>query len=248
MIKTAIKQMLRAMGFELVRIYKFAPDEDDKFNWLKNLNIRTVLDIGANTGQFAAEIHRILPDAAIYSFEPLKDCCERLVETMRDVPKFKAFDFALGQEASGLEMHRSEFSLSSSILPMAEPHTQAFPFTRGVVLERIRVERLDDVAASLQLVDNILIKIDVQGFEDRVIAGGPNTIARAKVLIVEMSFKKLYEGQPLFDRIYDTLTRIGFAYHGNFHEQLLNPVDGSVLQADGIFINADECERRSPDG
>jgi hypothetical protein len=55
-----------------------------------------------------------------------------------------------------------------------------------------------------------------------------------------MSFKKLYEGQPLFDRIYDTLTRIGFAYHGNFHGQLLNPVDGSVLQADGIFINADE--------
>jgi len=52
-----------------------------------------------------------------------------------------------------------------------------------------------------------------------------------------MSFKKLYEGQPLFDRIYDTLTRIGFAYHGNF-QQLLNPVDGSVLQADGIFINA----------
>ena len=61
--------------------------------------------------------------------------------------------------------------------------------------------------------------------------------ARAKVLIVEMSFKKLYEGQPLFDRIYDTLTRIGFAYHGNF-QQLLNRVDGSVLQADGIFINA----------
>jgi FkbM family methyltransferase len=248
MIKTATKKILRAAGFELRRVnheqaqaapYKFVPAEEDKFNWLKNLNIRTVLDIGANTGQFAADIHQILPEAAIYSFEPLRDCYAQLVESMKDVPKFKAFDFALGHEASEIEMHRSEFSPSSSILPMGELHKQAFPFTSGEVLERITVKRLDDMAANLKLVDNILVKIDVQGFEDRVIAGGPNTIQRAKVLIVETSFERLYEGQPLFDTIYETLKRMGFAYHGNFI-QLLNPVDGSVLQADGIFMKANE--------
>jgi len=30
---------------------------------------------------------------------------------------------------------------------------------------------------------------------------------------------------------------MGLAYHGNF-TQLLNPIDGSVLQADGIFIKS----------
>jgi hypothetical protein len=30
---------------------------------------------------------------------------------------------------------------------------------------------------------------------------------------------------------------MGFAYHGNF-SQLLNPIDGNILQADGIFIRS----------
>jgi FkbM family methyltransferase len=248
MLKTATKKLLHAAGFELRRVnhdpgkaeqYKFAPSEEDKFNWLKSLNIRTVLDIGANTGQFAADIHQILPEAMLYSFEPLKDCYRQLVENMKHVPNFRAFDFALGDDASEIEMHRSEFSPSSSILPMGDLHKQAFPFTSGEVLERIIIKRLDDVARDLELVDNILIKIDVQGFEDRVIAGGHETLQRATVLIVETSFHRLYEGQPLFDTIYDMLRQMGFGYYGNFI-QLLNPVDGSVLQADAIFMKANE--------
>src|SRR5262249_47406759 len=168
---------------------KFAPANEDKFNWLRNLNIRTILDIGANTGQFAAEIHAILPEATIYSFEPLRDCYEQLVTRMQGVPKFGAFAFALGSETSETEIRRSEFSPSSSMLRMGELHKQAFPFSSGEELERIALKQLDDVAGSLELVDNILIKIDVQGFEDKVIGGGANTIQSAKLLIIETSFE-----------------------------------------------------------
>ncbi len=42
--------------------------------WLQNRNIKTVLDIGANTGQFANLIQKILPQANIISFEPIKKC------------------------------------------------------------------------------------------------------------------------------------------------------------------------------
>ncbi len=245
-IKGAAKRIFEAAGFELRRIgperarvrpYKFAPAREDKFNWLKNLNIRTILDIGANTGQFAADIHAILPEATIYSFEPLQDCYEQLLMRMQGVLKFGAFAFALGSETSEAEIRRSEFSPSSSMLRMGELHKQAFPFSSGEGVERIALKQLDDVAGSLDLVDNILIKIDVQGFEDKVICGGANTIRSAKLLIIETSFERLYEEQPLFDTIYDTLRRMGFAYHGNL-AQLLSPVDGSVLQADGIFMKA----------
>src|SRR6516162_2965529 len=112
MIKRAVKKILEATGFELRRIninHKFEPEREDRFKWIRNLNIQTVLDVGANTGEFAGEIHAILPEAAIYSFEPLRDCYDLLVEKMSPVPKFRAFDFALGSEASEIEMHRSEF-------------------------------------------------------------------------------------------------------------------------------------------
>jgi FkbM family methyltransferase len=237
MIKKAAKKLLRATGFELRRVNRFEPKKEDTFRWMRNLNIRTVLDVGANIGQFADQIHAIVPEAAIYSFEPLPECCELLVKKMGHVPKFRAFNFALGSEASETKMYKSEFTPSSSILRMRELHKQAFPFTTKESLEKIAVKRLDDVTGDLELDENILIKIDVQGFEDRVIAGGLKTIQMAKLLIVETSFENLYDDQPLFDAIYESLKRIGFAYHGNF-SQLLNPVDGSILQADGIFIKS----------
>src|SRR5262249_27443527 len=158
---TATKKILHAAGLEIRRerktTHQFAPAEEHKFDWLKNLNIQTVLDIGANTGQFASEIHQVLPQAMVYSFEPLKDCYEQLIDTMKSVGNFKAFDYALGNETSEVEMHRSKFSPSSSILPMGTLHKGAFPFTSEGTLERIRIKRLDDIADSLKLTDNLLV-------------------------------------------------------------------------------------------
>jgi len=54
-------------------------------------------------------------------------------------------------------------------------------------------------------------------------------------LIVETSFTKLYEGQPLFDDIYKTLKESGFDYGGNW-DQLTDSCDGRILQADAIFL------------
>jgi FkbM family methyltransferase len=248
MIKTTAKKLLAAAGFELHRIninpqssaaatggHRFEPKREDRFKWIRDLNIKTVLDVGANVGEFASEIHAILPDATIYSFEPLRDCYDVLVGKMSAVPKFRAFDFALGSETLEIEMHRSEYTASSSILRMSALHKEAFPFTSKEVLEKVAIKRLDDVAVNLDLAENILIKVDVQGFEDRVIAGSLQTIQIAKLLIIETSFEILYDGQPLFDTIYETVKRMGFAYHGNLR-QLSNPFDGNILQAEAIFI------------
>jgi FkbM family methyltransferase len=245
MMKRAVKRILEVMRVELRRVdYRFEPKQEGRYKWIRDLNIRTVLDVGANTGEFAAKIHAILPEAAIYSFEPLRECYALLVERMSHVPKFQAFDFALGSEASEIEMHRSEFTPSSSILRMGSLHKRAFPFTSKEVLEKIVIKRLDDVAGAVDLAENILIKMDVQGFEDKVILGGLKTIQIAKLLIIETSFETLYVGQPLFDTIYEMMKRMGFAYHGNF-SQLLNPIDGNILQADAIFIKSQGCPRVS---
>lgn len=243
-LKTVVKNGLHAAGFAIVRAahkpsetsHKFAPDDVDKDRWLKNLDIKTVLDVGANTGQFAQDIHSTLPDARIYSFEPLKDCYKHLSNAMLHVPNFRAFNFALGDQDGEVEINRSSFSPSSSILTMEDVTKEAFPFTDDSwERESVHIRRLDDVAKDIDLVDNVLIKIDVQGFEDRVIRGGQNTIRKAKVLIVEMSFESLYDGQPLFDSIYQAIRKHGFTYHGSAG-QLLNPIDGRALQADGIFL------------
>jgi hypothetical protein len=83
---------------------------------------------------------------------------------------------------------------------------------------------------------NLLVKLDVQGLEDKVIAGGNTTISQAACVLTEVSFQVLYDGQPLFDDIHCSLQQMGFEYAGNW-DQLLDPKDGKPLQADAIFIN-----------
>ena len=82
---------------------------------------------------------------------------------------------------------------------------------------------------------NILAKIDVQGFEDKVIDGSRECLSSCKVVIIEMSYYELYIKQLLFDDIYKKLKLLGFNYHGNWN-QSIDPSDGKILYSDSIFI------------
>jgi FkbM family methyltransferase len=203
--------------------------------WLLNAGIRTVFDVGANTGQFAKAVHEILPDASIYSFEPLPDCFNELQKTMAGVKNFRAFHTALAEKNGAAEFYRSAWSPSSSLLPMQPLHKNNFPFSAGETKEMVAVRRLDDCADELTVDDEILIKLDVQGAEDKVIAGGKRLLGRTKILIVETSMDSLYEGQPLFADILRLLEHHGYNYKGAIN-QLLSPLDGSVLQANSVFL------------
>lgn len=205
---------------------------ETRLDWLRGLNILTVLDVGANDGEFAAEIAGMLPDAHVISFEPLRDAYDALTRTCRG-PRFTAYNFALGEGEARAEIRRSAFSPSSSLLPMAAVHVAAFPHTREEGVEQIEVRRLDSL--ELHLRPNVLVKLDVQGYEDRVIRGGRETISRAAAVICEVSFEPLYEGQPLFDDINCQLRELGFRYRGSWR-QLPDPRDGHLLQADAIFL------------
>jgi FkbM family methyltransferase len=221
-----------AFGIDIKRL----SSPEFNYKWLKDLNISTIFDIGANEGQFALRIHKLLPQAKIYSFEPLGDCYQKLVKNLNHLSHFKAYNFALGNEdRNGVEFHRSSFSGSSSLLNMAETHKQAFPGSQGHTVEEIQVRTLDGVCQDLEIEKNILVKIDVQGFENRVIEGGKGLVSRARIVITETSVEKLYEDQAYFHEIYNVMSEMGFIFGGCW-DQIRNPLDGRILSCDAIFI------------
>jgi FkbM family methyltransferase len=223
-----LKLKLRGLDVRMV--------EDFTKPWLLNLDIRTVIDIGANTGQFARAIHEVLPAAFVYSFEPLPDCFKELQRTMCSMANFQAYNTALGENDGEATFYRSEWSPSSSLRPMGQLHKENFPYTARESREIVRVRKLDDYIDELNIKNNVLMKLDVQGCEDRVIAGGKCLLGRTKVLVVETSMVPLYASQPLFRDIYSILDQQGFKYHGAL-SQFASPLNGSILQADSIFIN-----------
>jgi len=228
-LKHIIKWAVNKCGFEVIKKPSIPP-----YSWLANEGIKTVLDIGANKGQFAMRIHKLLPDAEIFCFEPLSDCYEALKKQTKHNAKFRCFNYALGNEDGKQIIYHNEYSDSSSILPMEQLHIEAFPFTKNSKQEYIEIHKLDSISNSLKLNKNILIKIDVQGFEYQVIMGGAKTLNDASILIIETCFEPLYKGQMIFDDIYSIIRKSGFSFKG-IEEAFQNPLNGSILYCDSIF-------------
>lgn len=203
--------------------------------WIRESGIKTVLDIGANTGQFSSAVRAVLPEATIYAFEPLPDCYEELKRRLANHGRFHGFCVAVGDTEGTAEFWRCRFSKSSSILPMADLHRRAFPWTASTLRTTVPVATLDSYAGKLDLKHTVLLKIDVQGYEERVIRGAAHVLDQVDLILVEVSFQPLYEGQGRFEDVYSLLSRSGFSYCGNM-DQLFSPLDGRVLQADAFFV------------
>jgi FkbM family methyltransferase len=193
-------------------------------------------DIGANEGQFAWAARCCLARGADLFVRTTAGLLQQLNARFKGVSGFAAFNIGLGDQQK-LTFQQNQFSASSSFLKMAPAHTTEFPHTQGARAVTVRLERLDDVADKLVLRAPLLIKIDVQGYEDKVIAGGERTFQRADLVIVESSFEVLYEGQPLFDDIYQRLVKLGFVFRGAL-DQTMSTKDGRPLQADSVFVRS----------
>jgi FkbM family methyltransferase len=224
-----IKRLLRRFGYDIRYYYPLWETE------VLSRGIGTVLDIGANTGEFSKEVFAHLPAARVYAFEPLPDCFETLRRALADTKNFEAFNVALGDVAGETQMRRSSFHPSSSLLPMAKLHKELYPKTAQETAQKITVARLDDFLPTLTIEGNLMIKIDVQGFEDKVVLGGEETFKKATLVLIETSFKELYEGQPLFGDIHDRLRALGFSYRGAASEHR-SRADKTLLYQDSLFV------------
>lgn len=227
-----IKKLLNKLGFDVKRHHPIYETT------IMPLDIRTIVDIGANIGVYAQEMRERFPDAQIFAFEPLSDCYRAMEKRFVGDAKFKSWNVALGEKDEETTIKRSSFHPSSSLLPMSDLHRKLYPKSGGAVSEIIQVRRLDNILRQENLEKNILIKMDVQGFEDRVMRGGEETIRNAAVLIIETSFVPLYEGQPLFGDIHRIAEQLGFAYYGNLGRHW-SPRSGKLLFEDSLFIKQD---------
>lgn len=194
-----------------------------------------VLDVGGANGGYGRALRQFGYAGRIVSFEPLANSFQELSANIAGDPSWTARNHALGDEPGEAEIHVASNSTSSSLLPMKDSHLEAEPSVGIVGTETIRVERLDDAAAEVVgPKDTVFLKIDTQGFERHVLAGGPETLARSVGLQLELSFIPLYEGGMLANEA------ISMAYDAGFHLEVIEQGwasrTGQMLQADGIFF------------
>lgn len=202
--------------------------------WLQEQNFKSIVDIGANVGQFGKKIRQYYPESHLYSFEPIPLVYKELVDNFVGDNNFTSFNVGLGDKEGKMEFFMNEFSDSSSMLKMGDLHKENFPFTKHEKKIFVDIKTLDNCIDINKIEKPYLVKLDVQGFEEQVINGGLEIIRNAEMIITEASYKELYEGQSLFDTLYEKIKGFGFQYIGNL-DQMNSAFNGEPLQGDAIF-------------
>ena len=85
-----------------------------------------------------------------------------------------------------------------------------YSWARELPRIEVPIRRLDGVLEGRVLQRPVLVKLDVQGFELEVLAGGVETISRSSALVIEQSFDGVYDAQPLFGESHAYLVDAGW--------------------------------------
>ncbi|GAB4355526.1 MAG: FkbM family methyltransferase [Gammaproteobacteria bacterium] len=197
--------------------------------------VSTVVDIGANRGQFALAARRCFPNARIIAFEPLAGPArvfERLFASDSGVALHRT---AVGSSSGEVLIHVSARDDSSSLLPITALQSHLFPGTAEAGTEKVQVGRLADFIAGGDLTPPALLKLDVQGFELEALKGCEDLLDRFAWVYAECSFVELYQGQALGDEVIAWLRERGFALCGVYHTAYDGR--GKAVQADFLFEN-----------
>lgn len=236
-ITKAVRRSLNKLGFDLTR-YRSVDSNAGRLALMLRINaIDLVLDVGANTGQFARSLRLAGYSGRIVSFEPLVSAHLELERaSKRDAKWTVAPRCALGAFSGEVNFYVAGNSQSSSALEMLQSHIDAAPHTKVKEMTRVPLRTLDQFADSyLMLSSRVFLKIDTQGYEDQVLLGASQSMPSIRGIQMELSLTPLYENQKLFAELFVHVCDLGFN-SWSISPGFGNGETGRMLQVDATFF------------
>ncbi len=268
MIRSWLKSLVRRSGFDLVhrtgdpvlqellvayRQLRLAPNSTlqweshlphlASFSHLRNLlreqAIDLVIDIGANTGQFAGLVRRVGYAGDIVSFEPLSSARKALESRAAGDSRWVVRPEALGRirgMGTLLAYTNSTFSSFNAINEFGRNRFGAQ--VEAVGGERVEITPLDDLIGEIARNGSrrILLKTDTQGYDLEVLAGAVGTLRDARAVLAEASTIPIYDRSTRLTDLLCYLEREGFALSGLFPTGHDNPPGMALLELDCYFV------------
>lgn len=197
-MRSLIRNMLKTFGFDIIRsCHNHGSIDLHLKNLFAKYSIECVLDVGANTGQYAASLRHLGYDGWIVSFEPVRSVFQKLIEKSRHDDKWICYNLALGDNTEKKSINVFGSSVFSSFLEASDYSKGIWKSLETVVLEEVAVVKLDD------LFDEILertgsnrfyLKLDTQGYDLNVFRGGLNSLGKVVAAQTELSLIHVYKG------------------------------------------------------
>jgi FkbM family methyltransferase len=232
---TAVRNALHKRNLDIVR----NPYWVTLVRTLGWLDIDTILDVGANIGQYGSGIQASGFRGRIVSCEPLPDAFAQLEHRVARSPMWTALNSAVGAENGTVEVNVSANSYSSSVLPVTNASVDAAPKSRVVSSVMAPLTTVQQLVATQRIrPERTLLKVDTQGYEASVLDGAGDVLKEFAAIQLELSLVTLYEGQALFYELDERLRNTGFELF-SMEPGFCDPATGRMLQCDGLYVRTD---------
>lgn len=207
----------------------------EHYAMVKHLAPRTLIDVGANKGQFSLVVRKVLPETRIIAFEPLPQAADRYERLFSNDRLTTLHRLALDTHTGERTFYVADRSDSSSLFRPGQGQKTAFGSTLSHEIT-VKATRLDEVVDPEDLTAPVLLKIDVQGAEQHVIRSAGCLLDHVDHIYVEASFVELYDGQSLFSDVFRELDAKGYRIRGVFNQIITSAYNAT--QADVLFTRS----------
>ncbi len=223
----AANQILRRFGYEVVR-YSDAVSQHAALNRLKskNLNLKTIIDVGASDGRWTRELLEYYPDAAYLLIEANEIHQPQLNKFASQHPNVDYLIGVAGREVGEVLFDGSDLfgGTATNDSRLAGPQ---FSYQPSVTIDQQIKQR--------HLLPPYFIKLDTHGFEIPILEGAQETLKQTDLLLIETYNFELTPESVLFYEMCEYLTPFGFR-PVDICAPLFRPLDKTLWQFDLFFI------------
>lgn len=223
--------MRSSAGRKAYRTFAEYPDEP----------YRVIVDVGAARGDYAARAAMLFPVTRVVMVEARPNAARDIRERFRGDPRFSVVEAAISEACGETVFHVNEMKDSSSMLHVNRSASEsAFGKSFGTVEEIVvKTITLDTLYENEKLPAVDLLKVDIQGAEMRLIAGGNVALRKTRAVLLEVLFEQFYDGAPLFHEIEATMNAAGFRLRALL-EPRLDRSRGFLAYADALYLRRDD--------
>jgi FkbM family methyltransferase len=203
-----------------------------------NYNVKNILDIGANVGEFSLHMNRLFPEAYVLMIEANLSCKSDLQK-----PPFDYEIALLSDSNKWIDFYINKDNIKSTGNSYYLENTKYF---ENYITEKIYSHTLDEIVKKYDK-DFDFIKIDTQGSELDILKGGLKTISKSKFIMIECSTiqERLYnKGSCSINEVIEFMEINNFNKHYVVENHLWwekNPeiapyFYGEIFQKDLLFV------------
>ena len=235
--------ILAQSGFSAVEegLYKFLGVKH--ISWiLETYQVNCVLDVGANSGQYANSLREAGYDGHIASFEPMPQAAAELSKAAESDPRWLVYPMALGSISATLPFNAVPGTGSSLLTPSEFGRRRFRDLGQPDVIE-VPVRRLDEI------LDDVLadvrdprpyLKMDTQGYDVEVFSGAGIRVRDFVAMQSEVSLVQIYDGMPRMQMALGTYEKAGFEITGMF-PVTREVCTGRVIEFDCVLTRSAEA-------